>query len=87
MLGSRYSMSRHGADKPPRTATVIDDEDELYTGFNNVAPALDTRSLREDQVFQQTLRTAGFARQVPSRMGTGVSKCSTNNKLLIFSLQ
>ncbi|XP_039745966.1 intraflagellar transport protein 88 homolog [Pararge aegeria] len=77
MLGSRYGLSRHGADKPPRTATVIDDEDELYTGFNDVSPALDTRSLREDQAFQQTLRTAGIGRQVPSRMGTGMFRLGT----------
>ncbi|XP_069355076.1 intraflagellar transport protein 88 homolog isoform X1 [Maniola hyperantus] len=77
MLGSRYSMSRHGADKPPRTAIVIDDEDELYAGFNDVSPALDTRSLREDQAFQQTLRSAGIGRQVPSRMGTGMFRLGT----------
>ncbi|XP_050362517.1 intraflagellar transport protein 88 homolog [Nymphalis io] len=77
MLGTRYSASRQGVDKPPRTAVVIDDEDELYTGFNDVSPALDTRSLREDQAFQQTLRTPGIGRQMTSRMGTGVFRLGT----------
>ncbi|KPJ16859.1 Intraflagellar transport protein 88-like [Papilio machaon] len=72
MLGSRYTMSRHGYDSKPRTALVIDDEDDLYSGFNEVAPALDTRTLREDQTFQQVVRTAGIGRQTTSRMGTGV---------------
>ncbi|CAK1578258.1 unnamed protein product [Parnassius mnemosyne] len=67
MLNSRYSASRK-----PRTAVVIDDEDELYTGFNEVAPALDTRTLHEDQAFQEAIRTAGIGRQMPSRMGTGI---------------
>lgn len=73
MIGLRYSASRRGVDKPPRTAIVVDDDDELYTGFNEVSPALDTRSLREDQAFQQTIRTAGMGRQNTSRVGTGVS--------------
>lgn len=74
MLSSRYySASRLGTNAKPRTAMVVDDEDDLYTGFNDVTPALDTRNLREDQEFQETLRTAGIGRKVPSRMGTGVS--------------
>ncbi|CAH2091868.1 unnamed protein product [Euphydryas editha] len=79
MIGSRYSASRHGIDKPPRTAIVIDDDDELYTGFNDVSPALDTRSLREDQAFQQTIRTAGQFqnRQNTSRIGTGAFRLGT----------
>ncbi|KPI91228.1 Intraflagellar transport protein 88-like [Papilio xuthus] len=71
MLGSRYTTSRHGFDSKPRTALVIDDEDDLYSGFNEVAPALDTRTLREDQTFQQVVRTAGIGRQMTSRVGTG----------------
>lgn len=75
MLSSRYySASRLGTDAKPRTAMVVDEDDELYAGFNDVAPALDTRNLREDQDFQETLRTAGIGRKVPSRMGTGVSQ-------------
>lgn len=77
MLSSRYySASRLGTDAKPRTAMVVDEDDELYAGFNEVAPALDTRNLREDQDFQETLRTAGIGRKVPStsRMGTGVSQ-------------
>lgn len=73
MIGGRYSASRQGLERPPRTAVVIDDEDELYKGFNDISPALDTRGLREDEAFQQTLRTAALGRQMPSRMGTGVS--------------
>lgn len=74
MLSSRYySASRLGSDSKPRTAIVVDEEDELYSGFNDVAPALDTRNLREDETFQETLRTAGIRRKTPSRMGTGVS--------------
>lgn len=74
MLSSRYySASRLGTNAKPRTAIVVDDEDDLYTGFNEVAPALDTRNLREDQEFQETLRTAGIGRKMPSRTGTGVS--------------
>ncbi|CAG9563603.1 unnamed protein product [Danaus chrysippus] len=77
MLGSRYTVSRQGGFKPPRTAVVIDDEDELYTGFNEVSPALDTKNLREDQVFQQTVRTANMGRQAASRMGTGLFRVGT----------
>lgn len=73
MLGSRYTMSRQGYDSKPRTALVIDDDDDLYSGFNEVAPALDTRTLREDQGFQEVVRTAGIGRQMTSRVGTGVS--------------
>ena len=72
MIG-RYTVSRQGLERPPRTAVVIDDEDDLYKGFNDISPAFDTRGLREDEVLQQTLRTAGIGRQMPSRMGTGVS--------------
>ncbi|XP_049865203.1 intraflagellar transport protein 88 homolog [Pectinophora gossypiella] len=78
MLSSRYySASRLGTDAKPRTAMVVDEDDELYTGFNEVAPALDTRNLREDQDFQETLRTAGIGRKVPSRMGTGMFRVGT----------
>lgn len=74
MLSSRYySASRLGTDAKPRTAMVLDEDDELYAGFNEVSPALDTRNLREDEAFQETLKTAGIGRKVPSRMGTGVS--------------
>ncbi|CAH0717255.1 unnamed protein product, partial [Brenthis ino] len=77
MIGGRYSASRQGLERPPRTAVVIDDEDELYKGFNDISPALDTRGLREDEAFQQTLRTAAFGRQMPSRMGTGMFRLGT----------
>ncbi|OWR53374.1 Intraflagellar transport protein 88 [Danaus plexippus plexippus] len=77
MLGSRHGVSRQGGFKPPRTAVVIDDEDELYKGFNEVSPALDTKTLREDQVFQQTMRTANVGRQAASRMGTGMFRVGT----------
>ncbi|XP_052751639.1 intraflagellar transport protein 88 homolog isoform X2 [Galleria mellonella] len=78
MLSSRYySASRLGTDAKPRTAMIVDDDDELYTGFNEVAPALDTRNLREDQAFQETLKTAGIGRKVPSRMGTGMFRVGT----------
>lgn len=74
MLSSRYySASRLGTDAKPRTAMVVDEDDELYAGFNEVAPALDTRNLREDHDFQETLRTTAIGRKLPSRMGTGVS--------------
>lgn len=74
MLSSRYySASRVGTDAKPRTAMIVDEEDELYAGFNEVSPALDTRNLRDDETFQETLRTAGIGRKAPSRMGTGVS--------------
>lgn len=74
MLSSRYySASRFGTGAKPRTAMVLDEDDELYGGFNEVSPALDTRALREDQEFQETLKTAGIGRKLQSRMGTGVS--------------
>lgn len=74
MLSSRYySASRVGTDAKPRTAMIVDEDDELYAGFNEVSPALDTRNLREDEAFQETLKTAGIGRKVSSRMGTGVS--------------
>lgn len=74
MINSRISLSRGGSlDMKPRTAVLVDEEDELYSGFNEVTPALDTRSLREDQAFQEALRTAGTGRKFQSRMGTGVS--------------
>ncbi|KAM3968299.1 intraflagellar transport protein 88-like protein nompB [Aphomia sociella] len=80
MLSSRYySASRLGTDAKPRTAMVVDEDDDLYTGFNEVAPALDTRNLREDQAFQETLKTAGIGRKVPSRMGTGMFRVGTVN--------
>lgn len=73
MLSSRYySASRVGTDVKPRTAMILDEDDELYSGFNEVAPALDTRNLREDETFQETLRTAGIGRKSTGRMGTGV---------------
>lgn len=73
MLSSRYySASRLGTDAKPRTAMVVDEDDELYAGFNDVAPALDTRNLRHDQDFQDTLRTAGIGRKPPARVPTGV---------------
>ncbi|XP_047023065.1 intraflagellar transport protein 88 homolog [Helicoverpa zea] len=78
MLSSRYySASRLGTDAKPRTAMVVDEDDELYAGFNEVAPALDTRNLREDQDFQEALRTAGIGRKLPSRMGTGMTRMGT----------
>ncbi|CAH4033512.1 unnamed protein product [Pieris brassicae] len=77
MLGSRFSVSR-GLEKP-RTAVVIDDDDDLYAGFNDVPPALDTRIIREDTALQQTLRTAGIGRQAPSRMGTGMFRIGTTS--------
>ncbi|XP_047989968.1 intraflagellar transport protein 88 homolog isoform X2 [Leguminivora glycinivorella] len=77
MLSSRYySASRVGTEAPPRTAMVVDD-DELYAGFNDVAPALDTRALRDDAAFQDSLRTAGLGRKVPSRLGTGMFRLGT----------
>lgn len=92
MLSSRYySASRLGTNAKPRTAMIVDDEDDLYTGFNEVAPALDTRNLREDQEFQETLRTAGIGRKVPSRTGTGVSAfCYLDilkNPILVIKVQ
>ncbi|XP_063379795.1 intraflagellar transport protein 88 homolog [Cydia fagiglandana] len=79
MLSSRYySASRVGTEAPPRTAMVVD-EDELYSGFNDVAPALDTRALRDDAAFQESLRTAGLGRKVPSRLGTGMFRLGTVN--------
>ncbi|KOB79485.1 putative tetratricopeptide repeat protein 10, tpr10 [Operophtera brumata] len=70
MLSSRYySASRVGTDAKPRTAIVMDEDDELYAGFNDVSPALDTRNLREDEAFQETLRTAGIGRKM-MRLGT-----------------
>ncbi|XP_073963690.1 intraflagellar transport protein 88-like protein nompB [Choristoneura fumiferana] len=78
MLSSRYySASRVGTDAKPRTAMIVDDDDELYAGFNEVAPALDTRALREDQAFQESLKTAGIGRKVPSRLGTGMFRLGT----------
>ncbi|KAL4703378.1 hypothetical protein ACJJTC_011167 [Scirpophaga incertulas] len=78
MLSSRYySASRLGTDSKPRTAIVVDEDDDLYSGFNEVAPALDTRNLREDQAFQETLKTAGIGRKIPSRMGTGMFRVGT----------
>ncbi|KAH9646035.1 hypothetical protein HF086_017564 [Spodoptera exigua] len=78
MLSSRYySASRLGTDAKPRTAMVVDEDDELYTGFNEVAPALDTRNLREDHDFQETLRTTAIGRKLPSRMGTGMMRMGT----------
>ncbi|CAH0397270.1 unnamed protein product [Chilo suppressalis] len=56
---------------------VVDEDDELYGGFNDVAPALDTRNLREDHAFQETLRTAGIGKKAPSRMGTGMFRLGT----------
>ncbi|XP_072942133.1 uncharacterized protein nompB [Epargyreus clarus] len=73
MLGSRFSVSRQGSDVRQR---AVEEDDELYSGFNDVAPALDTRSLREDQAFQQTIRTAGIGR-LPSRTGTGMFRVGT----------
>lgn len=73
MLNSSYSMSRGSSfDAKPRNGMVGDEDDDLYSGFNDISPALDTRSLREDQEFQEALRTAGIGRKLPSRMGTGV---------------
>ncbi|XP_028036474.1 intraflagellar transport protein 88 homolog isoform X1 [Bombyx mandarina] len=78
MLSSRYySASRMGTDAKPRTAIIVDEDDELYSGFNEVAPALDTRNLREDETFQETLRTAGIGRKLPSRTGTGMVRLGT----------
>ncbi|XP_035431065.2 intraflagellar transport protein 88 homolog [Spodoptera frugiperda] len=78
MLSSRYySASRLGTDAKPRTAMVVDEDDELYAGFNEVAPALDTRNLREDHDFQETLRTTAIGRKLPSRMGTGMMRMGT----------
>ncbi|CAG9791902.1 unnamed protein product [Diatraea saccharalis] len=78
MLSSRYySASRLGTDSKPRTAIVVDEDDELYSGFNEVAPALDTRNLRDDHAFQETLRTAGIGKKAPSRMGTGMFRLGT----------
>lgn len=75
MLSSRYySASRVGTNPKARSALIVDDDDDLYTGFNEVAPALDTRALREDQAFQEALKTASIGRKLPSRMGTGVSE-------------
>ncbi|XP_041972758.1 intraflagellar transport protein 88 homolog [Aricia agestis] len=71
MITSRYDAT------PPRTAKVIDDEDDLYSGFNEVAPALDTRNLRDDQAFQQVLRTAGIGRPATNRLGTGIFRVGT----------
>ncbi|XP_063530460.1 intraflagellar transport protein 88 homolog [Cydia strobilella] len=79
MLSWRYySASRVGTDAAPRTAMVVDD-DELYAGFNEVAPALDTRALRDDAAFQESLRTAGLGRKMPSRLGTGMFRMGTVN--------
>ncbi|KAG7305413.1 hypothetical protein JYU34_009482 [Plutella xylostella] len=78
MLSSRYySASRIGTDAKPRTAMVVDEEDDLYAGFNEVSPALDTRALREDQEFQEALKTANIGRKLPSRMGTGLFREGT----------
>lgn len=50
---------------------IMDEDDELYSGFNAMASDLDTRNLREDQAFQETLRTAGIGRKVPQSHGHG----------------
>lgn len=37
---------------------VGDDEDDLYSGFNEYNPAFDTENLEEDEEFQQALKTS-----------------------------
>ncbi|GBP43428.1 Intraflagellar transport protein 88 homolog [Eumeta japonica] len=55
----------------------VDEDDDLYSGFDEVSPALDTRALREDEAFQETLKSAGIGRKLPTRMGTGMFRQGT----------
>lgn len=49
-----------------------DDDDDIYTGFDNVPAALDTRMLQQDEMLQEVLRTTAIGRKGPTRLGTGV---------------
>ncbi|XP_064098521.1 intraflagellar transport protein 88 homolog isoform X1 [Macrobrachium nipponense] len=51
----------------------VDDDDDLYSGFDAVHPALDTRELDADQGFQEAVRTS-YGRRPPTQgraPGTG----------------
>ncbi|MPC41104.1 Intraflagellar transport protein 88 [Portunus trituberculatus] len=37
---------------------AVDDDDDLYSGFDTVHPALDTRHLESDPGFQEAVRTS-----------------------------
>lgn len=41
-----------------------DDDEDLYSGFDSVHPALDTRQLDADQGFQEAVRTS-YGRRPP----------------------
>lgn len=41
-----------------------EDDDDLYSGFDKVHPALDTRHLETDQGFQEAVRTS-YGRRPP----------------------
>lgn len=44
-----------------------DDDEDLYSGFDLVHPALDTRQLDTDQGFQEAVRTS-YGRRPPVRL-------------------
>lgn len=47
-----------------RFAGGDDDDEDPYTGFDTVHPALDTRHLESDQGFQEAVRTS-YGRRPP----------------------
>ncbi|XP_023241009.1 intraflagellar transport protein 88 homolog [Centruroides sculpturatus] len=54
------------------------DEDDLYGGYNEVDPLLDTRTLQEDEGFQKAVRTSHGRRPIATAKLPGTAKIGTS---------
>lgn len=49
------------------------ENEDIYSGFDDIPAALDSRMLEQDEILQETLRTTAIGKRGVSRMGTGVN--------------
>lgn len=54
------------------------DEDDLYGGYNEVDPLLDTRTLQEDEGFQKAVRTSHGRRPIATAKLPGTARIGTS---------
>ncbi|GFY44727.1 intraflagellar transport protein 88 homolog [Trichonephila inaurata madagascariensis] len=54
------------------------DDDDLYSGYNEFHPSLDTAAIQEDEAFQQAVKTSYGKRPVPTLKVPGTSRLSTS---------
>ncbi|XP_054722673.1 intraflagellar transport protein 88 homolog, partial [Uloborus diversus] len=54
------------------------DDDDLYSGYNEFHPSLDTAAIQEDEAFQQAVRTSYGRRPLPTAKVPGTSRLTAS---------